>query len=141
MQRNRTTDTGYVNLAAVGNDDEGHQRRNQRDGGRGDVKPLVGFGRNDVFFEDHLDAVGERLQQAPRADAVRADAQLNPAHHLAFEKSQVSNGSDQNEENDRGFDYPLKKNVCSHKQIGGSTSSSNGRDVSRSSTVPLQYAL
>ena len=59
---------------------------------------------------DLTEIVGKRLQQAPPADAVRADAQLYPAHHLALKERQVGDGSDQNEEDERRLDYPLKQN-------------------------------
>ena len=55
-----------------------HDRREQE-------QELARARGNDDLLHQQLDPVGDRLQQAPRADAVGADAHLDPADHLALD--------------------------------------------------------
>ena len=45
--------------------------------------------RRDVFLEHQLDGVGDRLQDAVRADAHRPEPRLRPRDHLALEQHHV----------------------------------------------------
>jgi hypothetical protein len=70
---------------------EGHHRPSsqcRRDGQhRGnDEDALVGAARNDDFLQQQLQAVGDRLDQAPWTDAVGADTDLHVADNLALRK-------------------------------------------------------
>src|SRR5437016_4684610 len=46
---------------------------------------LVGTNRNDVFLDQHLDAVGNRLEETEWTDAIRAVAILHASKNFAFE--------------------------------------------------------
>ena len=60
------------------------QRGRQRHDRRDQEQALARAGRDDDFLEQQLHPVGDRLQQAERPDAVRADAHLHLADHLAL---------------------------------------------------------
>src|SRR5262249_10220227 len=45
------------------------------------------------LLADELDQVGDRLEKAERAGAVRAVAELHPAEHLSFEPGRVGEGA------------------------------------------------
>ena len=62
----------------------GDQRQDEGDHRRQDEHDPVGAGRDDGFLEQQLEAVGDRLQQAERADHVRALAQLHGRDDLAL---------------------------------------------------------
>ena len=51
-----------------------------------------------VFLEEELDAVGERLQQAERADARGAPAVLHAAEHFALEQHGVGHRGERDDE-------------------------------------------
>ena len=71
-------------MTAIGDQRERHgQERRQQ------VEELVDVRRDQVFLGEQLDDVGQRLQQAVRADAVRAEAQLDVREHLALDPLQV----------------------------------------------------
>jgi hypothetical protein len=57
-----------------------------------------GFGRHHDFLEQQLERVGDRLQQAQRADAVRADADLDPADQLALPQRGVGHQAHQRQQ-------------------------------------------
>ena len=57
-----------------------------------------------VFFEEELDAVGERLQQAEGADARGAPAVLHAAEDFAFEQHGVGHGRERDDQHDRDLD-------------------------------------
>src|SRR5215510_1858426 len=70
-------------------DDQNHHRRDQHDDRRQDVEPFIDRQRDDVFFEDEFDQVGERLQQSLPADAVRPQAVLDDGQHAPFGVNRV----------------------------------------------------
>ena len=57
--------------------------------GDDDVEDVDRGGREEALLPDQLDEVGDRLQQAVGADAVRPVAELHAAHHLALGERQV----------------------------------------------------
>ena len=57
--------------------------------------------RNQVFLQHQLHAVGDRLQQAVRPDAVRADARLQARRELPLEQRDVGEDADQRAEHGR----------------------------------------
>ena len=63
-------------------DRDGEERRQQ-------IEELVDVRRDEAFFGEQLDDVGERLQQAVRTDAIRAQAQLDVREHLALDPLQI----------------------------------------------------
>ena len=65
------------------------ERRERGDDRRDDVRQVARGGREERLLADQLDQVGDRLQEAERAGAVRAVALLQAAEHLAFEPRQV----------------------------------------------------
>src|SRR5262249_46978883 len=70
-------------------DHESEQGRRNRDGRSKQVEQLIDMARNNLLFEQKLDAVGDGLQQTKRSDAVGPDAILHPRTHLAFEQTQI----------------------------------------------------
>src|SRR4029077_13604847 len=70
---------------AAQRDDRPHEERRDEGEERGDAEhDAVGARREQVFLEDQLHAVGERLQQAERAGLVRPDPVLHARHDLAL---------------------------------------------------------
>src|SRR5262249_14931388 len=70
--------------------------------------------RNDDLLEQQLEDVGEGLEQAERTDAVRADAHLDPADHLALGQRQIGHSDDQrdgdgNDLGDRPYERPPRR--------------------------------
>jgi len=56
---------------------------------------LLAPGGHDDLFHQQLQAVGDRLQEAQRTDAIGAYAHLDPADQLALPQGQVSNAQEQ----------------------------------------------
>ena len=77
---------------------ERQERRHGREDRREEVDRLVGQRRDDLFLERQLHAVGQRLQQAPRADPVGADPVLHAADDLALEHDREQRHDDQERE-------------------------------------------
>ena len=67
---------------------DGHDRAEEE-------QALVRRRRDDDLLEDQLHRVGDRLQQAERADPVRAGADLAPADRLALPERQVGDAEQQ----------------------------------------------
>ena len=65
--------------------DHGHEHRQHRRQGE---QGLVGSGRDDVFFEEQFQSVGDRLENSIRADFHRAHSILHPAEHFPLEIGQ-----------------------------------------------------
>jgi hypothetical protein len=86
---------------------------------------------NQVFFEEELDAVGERLQDAPRAGFVRADAVLHLGDDLALEPDHEHHGDEQQRERDDDLEQH-------DEHVAESTSTSIG---SRANTVAGSWPL
>ena len=58
-----------------------------------------------AFLEHQLDAVGEALQHAERADPVRAEPHLHPAQHLALDQDGHQHGEQQEHEDRDRLDH------------------------------------
>ena len=94
----------HRHLGPERDDREREERRYRRQDRRQEVDRLVGQHRDDLFLEGELHAVGERLQRAPRADAVRADAVLHPADDLALEHDREQRHDDEEREDGDDLD-------------------------------------
>ena len=66
------------------NDRKHDECGNQRDNRRQRKDPLIGSGRNDVFFQHELYSVRKRLEDAVRADPHRTKPDLNPSGDFSF---------------------------------------------------------
>ena len=60
--------------------------------------------RRQIFFEQKLDAIGKRLQQAEGTDAGRAPAILDVAHHFPLQPNGISHRREQHKQCQRGLD-------------------------------------
>ena len=110
-------------------DREGEERRDRRQDRGQEVDRLVGQQRDDLFFEGQLHAVGERLQRAPRADPVRADAVLHAPDDLALEDDREQRHDDEEDEHAQHLDqhdpdrlpaesgYDVRHGVASRRAI------------------------
>ena len=101
---------------------------------------------DDVFLQHQLDAVGERLEHAPGAVPVGADAQLHPGHDLALPDDREQHGQHQEgEAEDRLDDDQPPRVVPEHRQIlGGERSAVTGSPPGgtlRGPTLSLTSAL
>ena len=74
---------------AEGDDAEGEQGREGGEGRRDDVGDHLDLAREERLLADELDQVGDRLQQAERPGAVRADAELHAPEQLALDQRRV----------------------------------------------------
>ena len=72
-------------VAAERDDRPDQERRDEREVRRQLEHEPAGVVRDQVFLEEQLRAVGERLQDAERTGLVRADAVLHPGDDLALE--------------------------------------------------------
>src|SRR4029079_16752588 len=68
---------------------ERRERRERGENRRADVEHVDRGGREEALLTDQLHQVGDRLQQAERADAVRAVAELHAREHLALDPGHV----------------------------------------------------
>ncbi len=84
-----------------GNRDQGH---GQGQDGRKNVEALVHVVRHQVFLQDELDAVGQRLQQSERAHARGSPAVLYAGHQLALQQRGVSHAGEKDEDYQRNLD-------------------------------------
>ena len=64
----------------------------------------VGLGRHDVFLDQQLERVGDRLQQAVRADAHRAQANLHVRQNLALQPVHRDDSDRQSEKDQEDID-------------------------------------
>ncbi len=74
---------------------EDQQARHHEDHRRQVEDPPVGIGRHEVFLEQELHAVGDRLQQTVRADAIGTDARLQARRELPLEQRDVGDEAQQ----------------------------------------------
>ena len=68
--------------------------------------------RRERLLAHELHEVGDRLQQAERARAVRPVAQLHAAHHLALDQRQVREEDEDDVDDDDGFDERDPPGLC-----------------------------
>ena len=87
-------------MRAEGDDGDGDQRAGERDDRREDEERALDGERHQVFLEEELDAIGERLQQAEGADAGGSPAVLDAAEHLALEQHRVGDRRQRDDEHD-----------------------------------------
>ena len=79
------TVVAVVEVAPERNDRKQQEGRDERQERGQDEDPFLGLLRHEVFLEEELDAVGQCLQDPPRAGQVRPDPVLEVADHLALE--------------------------------------------------------
>ena len=51
---------------------------------------------NNIFFDEHFDAIRDRLKQAKRADAIWAEAVLHPPQDFSFKNGGDGEASSEN---------------------------------------------
>ena len=76
------------------------ERAGERDDGRDDEERALDGEGHEVFLEEELDAVGERLQQAEGADAAGSPAVLHAAEDLALQQHGVGDRRERDDEHD-----------------------------------------
>jgi len=86
---------------AEGDDSDRDKRAGEGDERRGDEQRALDQERRQVFLEEELDAVGERLQQAEGADTRGSPAVLHATDELAFEQHRIG---DRGERDDQHHD-------------------------------------
>ena len=114
-------------------DGERDERRHHHDNRRGRENPLVGARRGDVFLEDQLDRVGNRLKSAVRADAHRSEAHLHPGDDLALEEDHVGHADERRIEHEQNLDERNDPAV-DHRSTSPSTTSSEPMSATTSAT-------
>ena len=72
-------------VPAVGNDAEGQDRRGGNHDRRDEMDDLIGAKRDDVFLDQELDAVRQRLEKPERADAIWPVTVLDARENLPLE--------------------------------------------------------
>ena len=82
----------------------GGNGKHHRDDRRRDIERLVDMRLRQVFFEDKLDAVGKRLQQAERPDPRGPPAILDVRRHLALQPDAVRHRRQQNKDDGNRLD-------------------------------------
>jgi hypothetical protein len=83
---------------------DGRQRRQQSERRRKRVDPLVRARRDDVFLENELQRVCERLKQPERPDAIRTGTILNQRAAAALDPDHDRCDVEQCAEDDGDFD-------------------------------------
>ncbi len=98
-----------------GNRSESHDERKT---GREKIDALLDVGRRQIFLQQKLDSVGERLQQSEWTDARGSPAILHAAHDLALQPHGVGDDGEQNAESDGDLDYrDDQKSQSAHRRI------------------------
>ena len=98
-------DVGERHFGPERNHRPGGQRRHDGHDRAEEEQALVRHRREDDFLDQQLERVGDRLQQAHRADAVRARADLGPADGLAFPQRQVRDAEHQRHDDHDDLDH------------------------------------
>jgi len=78
-------DTKRRHVSAVGNDAERENRGGRDQYGREKMHDLVRARRDDIFLDQHLDPIGDRLKKPERPDAIRAVAILDTTENFPLE--------------------------------------------------------
>ena len=81
-------------FAAVGNHAEREDRRQHDQDRRRQMQQPLGLGGHDVLLGQHLDAVGDRLEDAEPARAVRTDAVLDAGQGFALDQRKQREGAE-----------------------------------------------
>ncbi len=94
------------NRQALGPEGNHGDRRNgqgKRQKRRQKISEFVRARRRHVFLEQKFHAIGQRLQQAVRADAVGSPSGLNVRHDFALKPGEIGKRREQNEKQDDDF--------------------------------------
>ena len=94
---------------AEGHHGDGDERAAERDDGRKKIERAIDGSGNEVFLEEGLGAVDERLQKAEGADAAGAPAILDAAHQLALEQHGVGDAQQHHHRDHGDFEQAPKK--------------------------------
>ncbi len=86
--------------ASERHDGEGHEGGRHRHPWGEEVEQPVHPCGGELFLEDEFESVGDRLEEAPRADAVRAETVLRPRRDLALQQHQIGAGALDDAEHD-----------------------------------------
>ncbi len=115
-----------------------HGERNERghhhDDRRSREDPLVGARRCDVFLEDQLDRVGNRLKAPVRANAHRPETHLHPRDDLALEEHHVGHPDERRVQHEKNLDERYDVRV-DHRSTSPSTTSSEPINATTSATI------
>ena len=98
------------------NDGNGDERAAERDDGREKIKRPIDGGGDQVFLEEGLCAVDERLQQAEWANAAGAPAILNAADELALEEHGVGDAHEHHHRDHGDFGQAPEKE-CEDRHV------------------------
>src|SRR5207245_7759138 len=97
-------EVGTDDVLREGQHDPGGEHRAEDEGRRGEEEPGIGRARTDVLFGDELDRVREGLEQAERADVVRAQAVLDDRLDLPLQVDLEQRAVQHQEERERDGD-------------------------------------
>ncbi len=89
--------------------------------GASEEERLLDEDGGEVFLEEELDAVGERLQQAEGADARRAPAVLHAAEQLALEQHRVGDRGEGDDEHDHDLEDREQEEGLEVGEVGHAT--------------------
>ena len=101
---------------AKGNDGDGDERAAERDDGREKIKRTIDSRGNQIFFEERLGAVDERLQKAEGANAAGSPAILDAADKLALEKHGVGDAHEHHHRDHGDFGKAPEKE-CENRHV------------------------
>ena len=121
------------------------------------VHQLVGAGDSQVFLEDALDRVGQRLQQAHRPHPVRPQANLHAGQQAALDQGHVGEGGEQREGHTHALEHhhddfdqpvghqsspPMRSSACRAPRSSGAAASDSGsrRMLARAHSAALGAA-
>ena len=116
-------DAGDAVRRAEGNDRDGDEGADERDHRGGDEEGLLSGDGQEVFLEEELDAIGERLQQTERTDAARSPAVLHAAEDLTLEQHGVGDGGERQHEDDEDLQDAEQEEGEEGAEMGHSVSS------------------
>ena len=66
---------------------------------------LVGLVRDDVLFDEHLDAIRDRLEDPEGADTVRTEAVLDPGQNLPLDQRNQGKKCQKHSQNPRNVHH------------------------------------
>ncbi len=99
-----------IRACAEGNDDEGAEKAHEHDIRRQRKQLGIGRGRNQIFLEQILDAVGEPLKNPLRPDPVGPDPRLHARPNPPFEPTgHAGKRRDENRKHDEGDEHHRKR--------------------------------
>ena len=92
-----------------GIDDDRHQRRGRGDYRREEINKARRFIRDDVFFENELEQIGERLQKPAGSNAVWPQPALDKPEHASLCQHRVRHHRHHDREGDEDADQQKNK--------------------------------